>query len=59
MKKEPIDIEFTYQKACPEIMKMLLTLDDRVYKKKTMKILVRLTWLRTNKTSWWWSYLKK
>ena len=28
--KEPIDIEFTDQNADPEIMKMLLTLDDQM-----------------------------
>ena len=41
--KEPITIEFTEQKADPEMMKMLLTLDDRIYKKKTRKILLWLT----------------
>ena len=28
--KEPIDIEFTEQKADPEIIKMLLTLEDQM-----------------------------
>ena len=37
--KEPIDIEFTEQKAGPEMMKMLMTLNDHVYK-KTSKILI-------------------
>ena len=43
---EPIDIEFTNQKYRPEMMKMLFTLDDVVYKKKTRKILLWLTSLR-------------
>ena len=34
------------QKVDPEMTKMLLTLDDRVYKKKTTKILLWLTSLR-------------
>ena len=38
--KEPIDMELTKQKDRPKIMKMLLTLDDQVYKKKTRKILL-------------------
>ena len=29
-KREKIDIEFIEQKADPEMMKMLLTLDDRI-----------------------------
>ena len=33
VEKEPIDIEFTEQKADPEMMKILSTLDDQVYKK--------------------------
>ena len=48
--KEPIDIEFTLHKAGPENNKMLLTLDNRMYKKKTKKILLRLTSLRTYKS---------
>ena len=32
--KVPIDIEFALQKADPEMMKMLLTLDDQVHKMK-------------------------
>ena len=32
--KEPIDIEFTQQKADPEMMKILSTLDDRLSKKE-------------------------
>ena len=35
--KEPIDIESTEQKDDPEIMKMLLNLDDQMHKKKTRK----------------------
>ena len=38
--KKTIDIEFTNQKAGPEVMKMLLTLNDQVYMKKTRKILL-------------------
>ena len=35
--KEPINIELTEQNAGSEIMKMQLTLNDRMYKKKTRK----------------------
>ena len=49
--KEPIDIEFTKQKDDPEMMKILLTLNDQVYKKKTRKILLWLTSLRITKAS--------
>ena len=45
-KKESIDIELIEPKADPEMMKILLTLDYRMYKKKTMKILLWLTLLR-------------
>ena len=41
--KETIDIEFTQQIAAPEIIKMLLTLDDLVFKMKMRKILFWLT----------------
>ena len=41
--KEAIDIEFTQKIAAPEIIKMLLTLDDQVYKIKMRKILLWLT----------------
>ena len=37
--KEPIHTELTEQKAVPEMMKILLTLNDQVYK-KTKKILL-------------------
>ena len=37
--KEAIYIEFTEQTAAPEMMKMLLTLDDLVYKMKMRRIL--------------------
>ena len=47
--KEPIDIEFTEQKADPEMMKMLLTLDDQVHKKNTRKIKIWLTSLGLQK----------
>ena len=43
VEKKPIDIELTEQKANPEMMQMLLTLNDQVYKKKTEKILLWLT----------------
>ena len=54
--KVPIDIEFAKQKADPEMMKMLLALDDQVHKKK--KILLWLTSLKITKVSWW-SKIKK
>ena len=41
--KKAIDIEFTQQIAAPEIIKMLLTLDDLVYKIKMRGILLWLT----------------
>ena len=41
--KEAIYIKFTKQIATPEIMKMLLNLDDLVYKMKMRKILIWLT----------------
>ena len=41
--KEAIDIEFTQQIAAPEIIKMLLNLDDLVHKMKMRKILLWLT----------------
>ena len=48
--KEPINIEFTDQIADPEMMKMLLTLDDQMQKKKTRKILLWQTSLRACKS---------
>ena len=51
--KGPIDIEITEQKVDPKMMKIQLTLDDQVYKKKTRKILLWLTSLRITKASWW------
>ena len=46
--KELIDIEFSEQKYGTEMMKILLTLDDRKFKKKkkTRKILIWLTSLK-------------
>ena len=41
--KEAIYTEFTQQIAAPEMVKMLLTLDDQVYKMKMKKILIWLT----------------
>ena len=55
--KETIDIEFTQQAAAPEMMKMLLTLADLVFKMK--KILFWLTWLKITKASWWGKFKKK
>ena len=49
MEKEPIDLEFSEQKDRPEMMKMLFTFDDQVYKKKTEKILLWLTSLKITK----------
>ena len=43
MMKEAIDIELTEKIATPEMMKMLLTLDDLVYKLKMRNILLWLT----------------
>ena len=57
--KEPIDIELTEQKQILIMMKMLLTLDDQKYKKKTRKILLWLTSLRAWKASWWGKFFKK
>ena len=47
---ELINIELTEQKANPEMVKMLLTLNDQMYKKKTRKILFWLTSLRAFKS---------
>ena len=41
--KEAIGIEFTEQIAAPEMIKILLTLNDQVYKMKMRKILLWLT----------------
>ena len=41
--EEPIDIEFTEQKADPEMMKMLLILNGQMKKEKMRKILLWLT----------------
>ena len=49
----------TEQNAGPEIIKMLLTSDDRMHKKKTMMILLKLTSLRITKASWWAKFSKK
>ena len=38
--KEPIDLEFLKLKADPEMTKMLLNLNDQVYKNQTEKILL-------------------
>ena len=55
--KEPIDLEFAVYKADPEMIKMLLTLNDQVYKKETGKILLWLTSLKITKASWWEIFL--
>ena len=47
--KETIDIELTEQKADSEIIKMLLTFDDQMYKEKRNRLLA-LTWLRAYKS---------
>ena len=57
--KEPIDIEFTEQKADPETMKILLTLNEHMYKKKMRKIIFWLTWFRASKANWWRKSPKK
>ena len=48
--KESINIEFTEENQIFIMMKMLLTLNDQMYKKKTRKILLWLTSLRTRKS---------
>ena len=48
--KELIDIELTEQKAYPEMMQTLLTLNNQVYKMKTRKILLWLTSMRACKS---------
>ena len=47
--KDPINIGFITQKTDPEVIKMLLTWGNRVYKKKKRKILPWLTSLRIKK----------
>ena len=49
--KEPIDLKFTEQKAYPQMIKMLLTLDDQMYNKKIKKILLWLTSFRITKAN--------
>ena len=49
--KEPIDIVFTEQKQILIMIKILLTLNDRMYTKKTRKILLWLTSLKITKAS--------
>ena len=51
-------IELTEKKAGPEIMKMILALDARVYKKKTRQILLWLTLLRAYKSKLMRNFLK-
>ena len=58
IKRKPIDIEFTEQKADPKMMKLLLTLDDWMYK-KMRKILLWLTLLKITKANWWGNFPKK
>ena len=48
--KEGIDIEFIEQKADTGNDEMLLTLDNQMYKEKTRKTLLRLTWLKAYKS---------
>ena len=50
VEKEVVGIEFTQHKADLEMMKMLLTLDGRMYKEYINKTLLRLTWLRIYKS---------
>ena len=47
--KETIDIEFTKKIAAPEMIKILLTLDDLVYKMKMRKILLWFTYWKLQK----------
>ena len=47
---EPINIELTYQKQILIMMKMLLTLNDQMCKKKTRKISLWLTSVRACKS---------
>ena len=56
--KEQIDIEFTDQNADSEIMKMLLTLNDQMYKNKR-KILLLLNLLNTYKSKLMRNFFKK
>ena len=50
VESEPIDIELNEQNFDSEIMKMQLTLNDQVQKKKSRKILLWLTLLRAYKS---------
>ena len=54
--KEAVGIEFTEQKADPE---NVIDLDGRIYQEKMRKTLLRLTWLRFTKASWWRTFSKK
>ena len=57
--KKPINIELTDQKQILIMMKMLLTLNDQVYKKKTKKILRWLTSVRACKRKLMRKFLQK
>ena len=48
--KKLIDIELTAQKDHPEMMKILMTLYDHVYKIKTSMILLWITSLKITKS---------
>ena len=57
--KKSIYIDSTELKVYHEIMKILLTLNDRVYKKKIRKILLILTSLKITNANWWEIFSKK
>ena len=57
--KEPINIELTEQKQIHIMMKMLLTLNDKMDKEKTRKILLWLTSLKITKANWFGEFFKK
>ena len=57
--KEPINIEFSEQNADPEMIKMLLTLNDQMLKKKKRKILLWLTSLRACKSKLMRNFFQK
>ena len=58
-KNELIDVELTEQKYLLEMMKIRLTLNDQMYKKKTRKILSDYLHWELAKSSRWGRFSKK
>ena len=57
--KKPINIELTEQITDPKMIKMLLILNDQMYKKMRRRILLLLSSLKIKKVKWWGNLFKK